>query len=252
VTGPLADRTALVTGASRNLGEVLAQHLADAGARVVVAARRDDAALRRVRDDLERRAPRGHALVALDGADLDAVPLALRELRGQVGPIDTLVNNAGPFSATPFSDLPTVEWRDTVDANLGLPVALVRELAGDLRTSGRGRIVNVAAGSAFVRDHGTYGLVKQALVTWTEALACELAPEVTVNAVAPGQILESAPEAEAVEPGFVDRCLARTPLGRLVTRDEVAALVVALLGPVFAPVTGVTVPIDGGWRLPRT
>lgn len=246
----LVDRTALVTGASRNLGAVLAHHLAAAGARVVVTGR-TLAGATAVRDALEARWPREHVALALASGGAVATDAALADLHAAVGRVDVLVNNAGPFGATPFTAVTDDEWSEVLDANLSVPVRLVRALAPGMSQAGWGRVINLAAGSAFVRDHATYGLVKHAVVAWTEALALELGPAVTVNAVAPGQIAESVPEAEAVEPGFAARCVARTPLGRLVTRDEVAALVVTMLGPVFDAVTGVTVPIDGGWRLPR-
>ena len=69
--------------------------------------------------------------------------------------------------------------------------------------------------------------------------------------MSPGQIAESAEDIAEFDPSFVERAVAATPLGRLVTRPEVAAIVAELCGPLFAGVTGVTIPIDGGWRLPR-
>ena len=80
-------------------------------------------------------------------------------------------------------------------------------------------------------------------------LAVELGPEVTVNAVAPGQIIESAADIAEFDPTFVDRSIEATPAGRLVTRREVADIVAALCSPTFAVVTGATIPVDGGFRL---
>jgi NAD(P)-dependent dehydrogenase (short-subunit alcohol dehydrogenase family) len=249
--GHLDGRTALVTGGSRNLGAVVARHLADAGASVVVTARSslDDA--QRVRDGLANGAGQDHHVVRLDADDPEDVERAAHETLERVGGVDVLVNNAGPFSVTPFAELPTSEWRATLDANLTAAMVLARELAPGMRERGWGRVVNVSAGSAFLRNHATYGLVKAALNMLTESLALELGPEVTVNALAPGQIAESAPDVAEIDPTFVDRAIAQTPLARLVTRDEVAELVVTMVSPVFDPVTGVVVPIDGGWRLPR-
>ncbi|HZD04840.1 MAG TPA: SDR family oxidoreductase, partial [Longimicrobiales bacterium] len=96
-----------------------------------------------------------------------------------------------------------------------------------------------------------YTLAKAALIVLTEALALELGPEVRVNAVAPGQIAESADDISAFDPTFVERAVARTPIGRLVTRAEVAAIVADLCGHRYDGVTGVTIPVDGGWRLNR-
>jgi len=111
--------------------------------------------------------------------------------------------------------------------------------------------VNVSAGAAYLRNHSIYTLAKASLITLTESLAIEFGPEITVNAVAPGQIVESADDIAQYDPGFVERAIAHTPTGRLVTRSEVARIVANLCGPLFASVTGVTIPIDGGWHLPR-
>jgi NAD(P)-dependent dehydrogenase (short-subunit alcohol dehydrogenase family) len=120
-----------------------------------------------------------------------------------------------------------------------------------MRAAGWGRIVNISAVSYALRNHSIYGLAKDALIFLTEELAIELGPEITVNAVAPGQIVESAKDIEEFDPTFVSRAIEATPAGRLVTRREVADVVVALCGPTFAMVTGTTIPVDGGFRLQR-
>jgi NAD(P)-dependent dehydrogenase (short-subunit alcohol dehydrogenase family) len=120
-----------------------------------------------------------------------------------------------------------------------------------MRASGWGRIINVAGADAYLRNHSVYGLAKAGLIFLTEELAVELAPEVTVNAVAPGQMAESAPDVGAIDPTWVPRVTAQTPLGRLVSRSEVAEVVARLCHPAFDMVTGATIPIDGGFRLPR-
>ncbi len=85
----------------------------------------------------------------------------------------------------------------------------------------------------------------------TESLALELGPEITVNAVAPGQVEESAEDISDIDPTFVERAVARTPAGRLVTRVEVANVVAQLCTPAFDRLTGAVLPLDGGWRFNR-
>jgi NAD(P)-dependent dehydrogenase (short-subunit alcohol dehydrogenase family) len=109
----------------------------------------------------------------------------------------------------------------------------------------------MAAGSAFIRNHGVYGLAKGAIILLTEELALELGPAITVNAVAPGQIAESGPDISAIDPTFVDRAIAHSPAARLVTRQEVANLIVWLCSPAAEMITGHTIPVDGGWRFNR-
>ena len=181
----------------------------------------------------------------------------MRELIRSVGqrvdgrPIQVLVNNFGPFSMTPFTEMPEHEWERIWSANVKAAFVAVQEIAPQMRRSGWGRIVNVSAGSAYLRNHSIYTLAKDAVLTLTESLAVELGPHITVNAVTPGQIAESAEDIGALDPGFVGRAVDHTPLGRLVTRPEVASIITQLCGPLFGGVTGITIPIDGGWHLPR-
>ena len=168
-----------------------------------------------------------------------------------LGGVDILVNNSGPFDATPFSELEPDTWDDVWARNV---TAIHAADPGRCpRNAGQqwGRIVNVSAGSAYIRNHSIYGLAKDAVIALTESLALELAPHVTVNAVAPGQIEESAADIHEIDPTFVTRAIEHTPIGRLATRAEVAEIVTAMCGAPFDCMTGAVVPVDGGWRLNR-
>jgi NAD(P)-dependent dehydrogenase (short-subunit alcohol dehydrogenase family) len=192
-----------------------------------------------------------HVAVAGDCSTPDGVTELVAAARTALGdrPIQVLVNNYGPFSMTPFAEMPDDEFRRVFDANVTAVHAAVRAAAPGMREAGWGRIVNVSAGSAYLRNHSIYTLAKATLMTFTETLAWELGPDITVNCVAPGQIAESADAIAEFDPSFVERAIAATPIRRLVTRPEVAAIVAELCGPLFACVTGVTIPVDGGWRL---
>ena len=167
------------------------------------------------------------------------------------GPLELLVNNHGPFSMTPFHLIDADELATVMDGNLTVAVRAVQRVVPGMREAGWGRIVNLSAGSAYLRNHSVYGLAKTALGVLTESLALELGPDLTVNAVAPGQIAESGDEIEGIDPSFVDRAVARTPSGRLVTRGEVAEIVASLCTPMFDMLNGTVIPLDGGWRLNR-
>jgi NAD(P)-dependent dehydrogenase (short-subunit alcohol dehydrogenase family) len=119
-----------------------------------------------------------------------------------------------------------------------------------MRQRGWGRVILMSAGSAFIRAHSIYGLAKASVIHLTEALAVELGPEITVNAMAPGQIMESAAIMDGFEPGFSEKAAAAAPLKRLVTRLEVAEMMgLICASPAMRTVTGHTFVMDGGWRL---
>jgi NAD(P)-dependent dehydrogenase (short-subunit alcohol dehydrogenase family) len=167
------------------------------------------------------------------------------------GRIDILVNNAGPFNAEPFATLPESEWDRIMNVNLKAAYLAAQGVVPGMREAGWGRIINMSAGSAFIRNHSVYGLAKAGVIMLTEALALELGPEITVNAIAPGQIAESGPDISEIDPTFVDRAIAHSPGGRLVTRAEVANLIAWLCSPAADMITGHTIPIDAGWRFNR-
>jgi NAD(P)-dependent dehydrogenase (short-subunit alcohol dehydrogenase family) len=247
----LPGRRALVTGASRNLGAEIAHHLAAAGAAVALNYRSSAAEAEAVVGALADSEGRRHAAVRGDVSDPDDVALIVAEAASRLGgPIDILVNNAGPYGATPFLEMGEDEFDRIWNSNTKATYLVTRAVAPGMRGLGWGRIVNVSASSAFVRNRSIYGLANAAIITLTEELALELAPEITVNAIAPGQIHESLEELKDYVPDWAEQVIRETPRGRLATRGDVAGLVVLLCSPVFDAVTGVTIPIDGGLRLP--
>ncbi len=248
----LDGRSALVTGSSRNLGATIAERLAAHGATVAVTYHGAEPAARALVARLREQTGREHLAVPGDLGDPESVRGLVRAAgEGLGGRIDVLVHNAGPFSMTPFSELQDAEWSEIWDVNVRAAQIAAACAAPGMRAAGWGRIVLIGAGSMYLRNHSIYGLAKQATAFLAESLALELAPEVTVNALAPGQIAESAEDIEAFDPGFAERATGATPAGRLVTRAEVAELVALLCSPELSMVTGATLPVDGGWRLPR-
>jgi NAD(P)-dependent dehydrogenase (short-subunit alcohol dehydrogenase family) len=247
----LEGRAALVTGASRNLGAVIAERLAASGARVGVNYHASADAARTLVDRLRRETGQEHVALAGNVACTAGVEGLVEAALRELGRVDILVNNAGPFSMTPFAQLPESEWDHILNTNVKAAYLAAKLVAPGMGAAGWGRIVNISAVSYALRNHSIYGLAKDALIFLTEELALELGPEITVNAVAPGQIVESAKDIEEFDSTFVPRAIGATPAGRLVTRREVADVVVALCGPTFAMVTGTTIPVDGGFRLQR-
>jgi NAD(P)-dependent dehydrogenase (short-subunit alcohol dehydrogenase family) len=163
------------------------------------------------------------------------------------GHIDILVNNVGPYVDTPFIDLKTSDFDSIISGNLRSSFLMCQRVGKLMVERGHGQIINIAATDYKNRSHSVYGLAKAGVIYLTEAFALELAPEVRIHAVAPDLIADN--EDMSIE--LVNQATAATPMGRLVTRDEIARVVSLLCTEPFAMSTGQTVILDGGRSIPR-
>ena len=244
----LKDKVCLVTGASRTLGAEIARRMAHSGAHVAVNYHRSqDAALALCRELNElgvKTLP-----VQADVSRPDDVERLVTQTGEQLGPIDILVNNVGPYVDTPFLDLTLADFDRVVAGNIRTTFMLSQIIGRRMKERGRGHIINIAATDMFHRSHSVYGLSKSGVVYLTEALALELAPKVRINAIAPDLIADN--EDMSPDDAFVKQAIAGTPLKKLVTRAEIAEMTCLLCTPAFNSVTGQTIVMDGGRSIPR-
>jgi NAD(P)-dependent dehydrogenase (short-subunit alcohol dehydrogenase family) len=237
----------LVTGSSSGAGRSIARAFAHEGAHVAVHCR---AAM----DDAEKvvagivAAGGSAAAFRADLAEPDASSTLTAAVERALGPVSVLVNNAGPFADAPFRSLAPDVWDRIMTVNLKAPYLLAQQVVPGMERLGWGRIVNVGATSSLVRSHSIYGLAKAALLHLTESLALELAPQITVNAIVPSQIASARTD---TMPVYKEAAIAGTPLGRLVTEDEIGEMAVLVCTPAFDFVTGRAIIMDGGRTLPR-
>ena len=164
-------------------------------------------------------------------------------MQDRFGRLDLLVNNASVFRPTPLGELTPDDWEKTLTVNLTTPVFLIQALA-PLLARHRGAVINVTD-AYLVRPrvkYAAYVAAKAGLAALTQALASEMAPDVRVNAVAPGALLWPEPEPSQ---RIKDQVLARIPLGRLGSPADLARAVLYLAKEEY--LTGVTIPVDGGF-----
>jgi NAD(P)-dependent dehydrogenase (short-subunit alcohol dehydrogenase family) len=242
----LRGKVCLVSGGSRTLGAAIVRRLARYGAHVVLNYHQSREAAFALRDELASEGAHVTAIQAdvTDEADVDRL---VEESWASAGPIDVLVNNVGPYVDTPFLDLAAADFDRILAGNLRATFLLAQSAGRRMKERGAGQIVNIAATDFTHRSHSIYGLAKGGVVYLTEALALELAPEVRVNALAPDLIADN----EEMDETIAAPAVGGTPLGRLVTRAEIAELVFLLCTPAFAMVTGHTLVVDGGRTIPR-
>ena len=235
-------REALVTGGADGIGLAIAQALAAQGCRVTIADLDGDKAQARAAEFGE-----GHRGVACDvRSEEDAARIAA------LAPFDVLVNNAGVGD----SHLPTLEqsldnFHRILDVHLAGCFLMTREIARGMVERRRGAIVNLSsiAGLTGLPKRNAYGAAKAGIAAMTRAMACEWAGNgVRVNAVAPA-FVETALVKKLAEAGRVDlpTIRRRTPIGRLIAAQEVAAAVAFLASDAASGITGVVLPVDGGW-----
>ncbi len=247
ISDALAGRRALVTGASGNIGRAIACRLAAEGADVLVHFHNDQDGATKTVDEIT--AAGGNAMGVQ--ADLSSEAQATELLDGLSNggpPISCVVNNAAVQTSAALPDLDGDEWRKVMAANLDSAFYVTQSAARYLASAGQGgAIVNIASieGSDPARGHSHYATSKAGLLMLTRACALEYGPAgIRCNAVSPGLINEEG--LADTWPDGVNRWLDKVPLGRMGSRDDVAAATLFLLSPESTWISGANLVVDGG------
>jgi len=243
----LAKKTAFVTGGSGDIGGAIARALAAAGADVAISY---VGALDKATETVNavRAQGRRSSAVQLDQHDPKAIDAAAAKVVAEFGRIDILVNNAAWNIGIPFKELDplTAEiWDRILETNLRGPYLLARALAPHLRAHGHGRIVNIASTGGIYPSSSSiaYSSSKAGLIHLTRCLAVALAPEVTVNCIAPG-LVEGTRMARRLPEAVVEGARKQVVLGRSGSAQDIADQVVTFCRA--DSVTGQVVVVDGG------
>lgn len=235
----------LVTGGGRRVGAAICRRLHAAGADIALHYRSSADEALALQNELNELRPNSVAEFAADLLDLTALPKLVMQVMERFGRLDGLINNASSFYPTPLKGVNEAQWHDLLGTNLRAPLFLAQAAADELRRR-HGCIVNIVDIHAERPMHGhlLYSVAKAGLVALTRALAQEMAPQVRVNAVAPGVILW--PEGGDWEDDEQRRkIVAHTLLKREGEPDDIARTVVFLVQD--APyITGQVIAVDGG------
>lgn len=242
----LGGRVALVTGASRGIGEGLATAYAEAGADLALVAR-SGAELERV---AEKLAPLGGRVATFptDLSDLDALPRLVDAVAERLGRIDVLVNVAGTTRRQPILDVTLADWEYVMNTNLRSVYFLCQAVGRVMIRQKRGKILNVGSMNAYrgFADVSVYGLTKAAIVHLTKSLAVEWASHnIQANAIAPGWI--DTPLTATMLPERRRWVEEHLPIGHFGTPRDLAGLAVYLASPASDYTTGQVFPVDGGF-----
>jgi NAD(P)-dependent dehydrogenase (short-subunit alcohol dehydrogenase family) len=247
-TRPLADKVALITGASKGLGKAMAAALAASGAQVALVSR-DREKLGAVADELGAAGGRAAVFVA-DVTSEDHVRRLEADVASQLGRVQILINNAGINIRKNLVDFSLDEWRSVLDTNLTSVFLMCRAFVPHMRGAGYGRILNMTSIMSHVSLPGrsAYSSSKAALLGLIRALALELAPEgITVNGISPGPFGTEMNLAVMNNPEANAQFMASVPAGRWGKVEEIGALACYLCSEAASFITGTDILIDGGW-----
>ena len=242
----LKTKTAIVTGASRGLGQAMAIGLAKAGATVVVADLLDVSA---TVDDIKRLG-RDSLGVKIDVTKPADIKKMVQQTVKKFGRIDILVNNAGIIRQSPVESMTEKEWDDVIRVNLNGEFNIAQEVGKQMIKQQTGRIINIASVAGLFGSAGTaaYCASKAGIILLTKTLAVEWAKyNINVNAICPGVFVTTMTDPFLKDPSFQQMMKTRVPLARPGVPEELVGTVIYLSSRASEYITGHALVIDGGW-----
>jgi len=257
---PLAGKVSLVTGSTSGIGLGIARALASAGSAVVLNGFGVAGEIARTKDQLAGDFGVTVSYSPADMTSAEAIAQMIAATLAEHGRLDVLVNNAGIQFVAPLEQFPVEKWDSILSINLSSAFHTMRLALPAMRKNGYGRIINIASAHGLVASpfKAAYVAAKHGMVGLTKVAALETAEEgITCNAICPGYVYTPLVEAQidgqakahgiSREKVIHDVLLAQQPNKRFATVEELGALTVFLASDAAASITGVALPVDGGW-----
>jgi pteridine reductase len=243
---PLENKTVLITGAAHRIGAHMAKILHQQGANIILHYRNSKTTAESLQSELNTQRPDSVYLVQGDLLDTGSIDKIIEQTLQQAGHLDVLINNASSFYPTPVGSVSEQQWDDLVGTNMKAPFFLSQAAAPHLKKQ-QGCIVNIVDIHAErpLRQYPVYSMAKAGLVMMTRALACELGPDVRVNAIAPGAIMW--PDTDMDE-ATREKIISRTFLKRKGDPHDIAKTALFLIKDA-SYMSGQVLTVDGGRSL---
>jgi 3-hydroxybutyrate dehydrogenase len=259
-TRPLRGKVSLVTGSTSGIGFGIARALAEAGSTIVLNGFGTEAEIAEVWTSFEVDFGVAATYSPADMMQPQAISQMVAAVVEEHGRLDILVNNAGIQHVAPIDQFPLQKWDAIIAINLSSAFHTIKAALPIMRRNGFGRILNIASAHGLVGSpfKAAYVAAKHGIVGLTKVVALETAEEgITCNAVCPGYVYTPLVEAQIEgqakshniprEQVIRDVLLAQQPNKRFATTQELGALAVFLASPAAASITGIALPVDGGW-----
>ncbi|HEY81759.1 MAG TPA: 3-oxoacyl-ACP reductase FabG [Dehalococcoidia bacterium] len=248
----LAGKVAIVTGGNGGIGKAIARGMASMGADVVIAARNEAKTAQAV-EDIRKEFGARVIGVKVDLREEGQIKAMVREAVEAFGHIDILVNNAGTNIRKMPQDYAPAEWDEVLSTNLRGAFLCAQAVYPSMKAAGGGKIINIGSMTSIFGGAklAPYGTSKGGIVQLTRSLAVAWAPDnIQVNAILPGWInTDLTRQARKELPGLEERVVSRTPVGRWGEPEELAGAAIFLASRAADFVTGVALPVDGGFSV---